>query len=142
MLLPVKKLDPHAILPTRATEHSAGLDLYAAADIRIASGSSVTVPTGISAAIPHGCVGKLYIRSGHARKHGLELSNSVGIIDSDYRGEIMALIRNKGRRPYTIRRGERFCQLIIEEYVHAEVTEVDALPDSDRGAGGFGSTGQ
>ena len=142
MLLQVKKLAPDAVLPTRGSVDSAGLDLYAAEDAEIPSGSSVAVQTGISAAIPQGCVGKLYIRSGHARKHDLELSNSVGILDADYRGEIIALVRNKGRKPYTIKKGERFAQLLIEEYVHTDVVEVTELDDTVRSTGGFGSTGQ
>jgi len=142
MLLPVKKLDPEATLPTRGSVDSAGLDLYALEDAHIPSESSVAVQTGISAAIPQGCVGKLYIRSGQARKHDLELSNSVGILDADYRGEIIALVRNKGRKPYTIKKGERFAQLLIEEYVHTDVVEVTELDDTVRSTGGFGSTGQ
>lgn len=141
MKLAVKKLDPNATLPTRATEHSAGLDLYAVADIGIASGWRVTVPTGISVAIPHGCVGKLHIRSGHARKLGLSLANGVGVIDADYRGEIMAVIENRGQIPQIIKAGERFCQLLIEEYVHTDVVEVQDLDETVRAGGGFGSTG-
>jgi dUTP pyrophosphatase len=141
MLLPVKKLDPNATLPTRATEHSAGLDLYATADVGIASGWRVTVPTGISVAIPHGCVGKLHIRSGHARKLGLSLVNGVGVIDADYRGELLAVIENRGQTPQMIKAGERFAQLVITEYVHTDVIEVDDLEETVRSGGGFGSTG-
>ena len=101
----------------------------------------MAVRTGISAAIPQGCVGKLYIRSGHARKWRLGLVNSVGIIDADYRGEIVAVVENKGRKPYLIRKGERFCQLVIQEYVHTDVVEVDELDETVRDTGGFGSTG-
>ena len=142
MLLPVKKLDPNAILPTRATEHSAGLDLYASVDIGIASGWRVTVPTGVSVAIPHGCYGSLHIRSGHAKKKGLSLANGVGVIDADYTGEIMAVVENRGQTPQIIKAGERFAQLIIEEYVHTDVVEVDELDETVRAGGGFGSTGQ
>ena len=141
MQLQVKKLAPDAILPTRGSADSAGLDLYAAEDAGIPSGSSVAVRTGISAAIPQGCVGKLYIRSGHARKWRLGLVNSVGIIDADYRGEIVAVVENKGRKPYLIRKGERFCQLVIQEYVHTDVVEVSELDETVRDTGGFGSTG-
>ena len=142
MQLQVKRLDPKAVLPTRATEHSAGLDFYASADIGVASGWRVTVPTGISVAIPPGHYGALHIRSGHAKKRGLSLANSVGVIDSDYRGEIMAVIENRGQIPYVIKAGERFCQLVIQEYVHTDVVEVDKLDDTVRAGGGFGSTGQ
>lgn len=142
MLLPVKKLDPDATLPTRATEHSAGLDLCAVADVGIASGWRVTVPTGISVAIPQGCVGKLHIRSGHARKRGLSLANGVGVIDADYRGEIMAVVENRGQTPQVIKAGERFAQLVIEEYVPVDVIEVTELDATVRAGGGFGSTGQ
>ena len=142
MLLPVKKLDPEATLPTRATEHSAGLDLYAVADVGIASGWRVTVPTGVAASIPQGCVGKLHIRSGHARRRGLSLANGVGVIDADYTGEIMAVVENRGQTPQIIKAGERFAQLVIEEYVHADVIEVDELDETVRAGGGFGSTGQ
>ena len=141
MLLQVKKLAPDAVLPTRGSADSAGLDLYAVEDAGIPSGSSVAVRTGISVAIPQGCYGALHIRSGHARKWRLGLVNSVGIIDADYRGEIVAVVENKGRKPYLIRKGERFAQLIIEEYVHTDVVEVDELDETVRDTGGFGSTG-
>ena len=141
MQLRVKKLNPNATSPTRATEHSAGLDLYATADVGISSGWRVTVPTGVSVAIPHGCYGSLHIRSGHARKKGLSLANGVGVIDADYRGEIMAVIENRGQIPQIIKAGERFAQLIIEEYVHTDVIEVEELDDTIRAGGGFGSTG-
>ena len=141
MQLQIRRLNEHSIIPTRATEHSAGLDLHASADMAVASGWRVTVPTGISVAIPHGHVGELYIRSGHARKRGLSLANGVGVIDSDYRGEIMAIVENRGHTPYVIKKGERFAQLVIKEYVKADVMEVEELDETVRSTGGFGSTG-
>ena len=142
MLLPVKKLDPEATLPTRGSVDSAGLDLYALGATRISSGARATIPTGISLALPSGTFGALSIRSGHARKHGLAIVNSPGIIDSDYRGEIMAIVLNTSQKPYVIGHGERFAQLVIQEYVHTDVVEVDELDATVRAGGGFGSTGQ
>ncbi|NIH72239.1 dUTP diphosphatase [Auritidibacter ignavus] len=142
MQLPIKKLNPDAKLPTRGSADSAGLDLYALGSTRIASGARVAVPTGIAASIPHGHVGMLFIRSGHALKHGLSLANGTGVVDADYRGEIMAVVHNTGMQPYTIHDGERFCQLVIQEYVHALVVETYSMSGTDRGGAGFGSTGQ
>ena len=142
MQLQVKKLDPEAVLPTRGSVDSAGLDLYALGTTRIASGARVAVPTGISVALPDGTYGVLSIRSGHARKHGLVLANGIGVIDADFRGQIMAVVSNTGQKPYVIEHGERFCQLVVQEYAHTDVIEVDELEETTRSGGGFGSTGQ
>ena len=141
MQLQVKKLAPDAILPTRGSVDSAGLDLYALGAARISSGARGIISTGISVALPSGTFGALSIRSGHARKHGLTIVNSPGIIDADYRGEIMAIVLNTSQKPYVIEHGERFCQLVIQEYVHTDVVEVDELDETVRDTGGFGSTG-
>ena len=142
MLLPVKKLDPEATLPTRGSVDAAGLDLYALGATRISSGARVAVPTGIILALPHGTFGALSIRSGHARKHGLVLANGIGVIDADFRGQVMAIVHNTGKKPYVVEHGERFAQLVIQEYVHTDVVEVDELDETVRAGGGFGSTGQ
>jgi dUTP pyrophosphatase len=137
---------PHALdlpLPSYATEGSAGLDLLAAVDseIVIAPGKRALVPTGIAIALPLGFEAQVRPRSGLALKHGITLINSPGTIDSDYRGEIKCPIINHGDEPFRITRGLKIAQMVIARHEIAEPVEVSELPDSARGAGGFGSTG-
>lgn len=137
---------PHALdlpLPSYATEGSAGLDLLAAVEgeIVIAPGKRALVPTGIAIALPLGFEAQVRPRSGLALKHGITLINAPGTIDSDYRGEIKCPMINHGDEPFVITRGLKIAQMVIARHEIAEPTEVAELPDSARGAGGFGSTG-
>lgn len=144
MNLPVQKLRKNAVLPTRATAGSAGLDLYACleAPLTIAPGELRQVPSGVAAALPQGTVGLLCGRSGLGVKHGITLSNSVGIIDSDYRGELIAGLCNVGSEPYTLMPGERFAQLLVVPVLFPEPQETAQLPQTVRGKSGFGSSGK
>lgn len=143
MKVAVKKLDERAILPTYGTSQAAGADLYALCDgeIRIGAGQTVMVHTGLAVEVPEGYAGLVYARSGMASKRGLAPANKVGVIDSDYRGEIMVALHNHGSEPQTVANGERIAQLVIAPFLHAEFCEQEALSDTARGAGGFGSTG-
>ncbi len=137
-----KKLTTTAITPTRGSPNSAGLDLYADADVLVSSGASVMLGTGIAIEIPMNHVGLVAIRSS-VGKAGVALANSVGVIDSDYRGEIkLCLTYTAGSGGHYIRKGQAIAQLIVTPYHHVELVEVDALSTTDRGAGGFGSTGK
>lgn len=126
--------------PAYATTGSAGLDLRATNTTRIPAGEQRTITTGIAAAIPENHVGLLVIRSSLGKHHRLNLANSVGVIDSDYRGEIAAVIRSHGRKSYLIEEGERVCQLVIIPIAQPAITTVDSLDATARGTGGFGST--
>ncbi|MBQ9974937.1 MAG: dUTP diphosphatase [Clostridia bacterium] len=139
-----KKLDDRAIMPTYATSSSAGADLYALSDgdIVIESGKTVLVHTGIAMAIPEGFVGLVFARSGLATKRGLAPANKVGVIDSDYRGEIMVPIYNQSDKDAVIEAGERIAQLALIPYLTADFEETDTLDETDRGESGFGSTGR
>lgn len=138
----VKKADG-CEAPQRQTPGSAGFDLQVAEDTVIAPNTIVLVPTGISVAIPDGFVGKVYARSSLPKKYRLMLPNSVGVIDSDYRGEIFVQLYNFGTVPIVLHKGDRIAQLVIEPYAHnAVLFEVDELDETERGAGGFGSTGR
>ncbi|MBR6765734.1 MAG: dUTP diphosphatase [Clostridia bacterium] len=143
MEIKIKKLNENAVLPTYGTQFSAGADLYALTenDIVIAPGETVTVHTGISMAIPENTVGLIYARSGMALKQGLAPANKVGVIDSDYRGEIMVALHNHSSEPRTVENGTRIAQMVITPYIKAEFLESDELDDTKRGTGGFGSTG-
>ena len=130
-------------LPQYMTEHSAGLDLYAANDepITIEPGQIKLIPTGLFLEIPPGYEGQVRARSGLALRHGLMLPNAPGTIDADYRGELQVVLANCSREPYTITRGTRFAQLVINKVEHVEVVEVAELSETQREAGGFGHTG-
>ena len=142
--LKIKKVRENAKIPTRGTVGSAGMDLYACIDepITLNSGDTAFVPTGIAIGIddPH-YAAFIYARSGLAIKHGIGLLNSVGVIDSDYRGEICVGVINQKRESYTIEPFERVAQMVIQPVALPEIIEVETLDDTDRGAGGFGSTG-
>ncbi len=129
-------------MPARAREDDAGLDLYAAQAVTIEPGSRVLVPTGIALAIPPGYAGFVLPRSGLALRHGITALNTPGLIDAGYRGEVKVLLINHDRAAATIARGDRIAQLVIQRVEPAKLVEVDELPPSDRGGGGFGSTGR
>jgi dUTP pyrophosphatase len=130
-------------LPAYATSGAAGMDICAAndADIMLEAGQRCAVPTGFAMAIPDGFEAQIRPRSGLALKHGISIANAPGTIDSDYRGEIAVIIINLGSAPFTIARGMRIAQMVIAPVTRGQFTEVDELDDSDRGVGGFGSTG-
>ena len=140
----IKKLNEKATVPTYGSEYSAGADLYALADeaITIAPHETLLVHTGVAMEIPTGYVGLIFARSGLATKRALAPANKVGVIDSDYRGEIMVALHNHSNEPKTIENGERIAQLVLVPYLTAEFDEVDELSDTTRGEGGFGSTGR
>ncbi len=139
-----KKLNEKAIAPTYGTEFSAGADLYACegGEVTINAGESKLIHTGLSLEIPEGYAGLIYARSGIATKRGLAPANKVGVIDSDYRGEIMVCLFNHSSAPQTIADGERIAQMVITPFLKVDYTEVSELSDTERGAGGFGSTGK
>lgn len=138
-----KKLREKAQVPQYGTEYAAGADLYACLEesLTIPAGQTAFVPTGLAMEIPEGLVGLVYARSGLACKKGLAPANKVGVIDSDYRGEIMVALYNHSQEAVTIDAGERVAQMVIAPYVFAEYEETQELEDTSRGAGGFGSTG-
>lgn len=144
MKVRIKLLTDGAVVPTYGTEFSAGADLYALGgeDITVEPHSTVMVHTGIAAEIPMGYVGLVYARSGLATKRSLAPANKVGVIDSDYRGEIMVALHNHSDAPQSIAGGERIAQLVIAPYIKAEFETADSLEDTERGMGGFGSTGK
>ena len=140
----VKKLRENAILPTYGSAQAAGADLYACleGELDIAPGCTAFVPTGLSMALPEGTVGLIYARSGLACKLGLAPANKVGVIDSDYRGEFIVALHNHGDQHRQIRHGDRIAQLVIAPVFTPGFTEVASLDETDRGTGGFGSTGK
>lgn len=140
----VKKLRENAILPTYGSAEAAGADLYACleADVTIAPGKTAFIPTGLAMELPMGCAGLIYARSGLACKRGLAPANKVGVIDSDYRGEFIVALHNHGDAEQTVSNGERIAQLIITPVLTPAYEETGWLSDTDRGMGGFGSTGK
>lgn len=138
------KLNDKAVEPSRGSEYAAGYDLYATTtygSVLIPQGETVKVGTGIALEIPDGYFGAIFARSGLATKQGLRPANCVGVIDSDYRGEIIVALHNDSDEGRTVRDGDRVAQLVIIPYATASFTEVDKLDKTERGAGGFGSTG-
>lgn len=144
MLIQIKKLNDSAIIPTRGSQLAAGYDLYACTekDVVIAPHSSVKIGTGVSMAIPEGYFGAVYARSGLSAKKGLRPANCVGVIDSDYRGEIIVALHNDTDVERTIDKNERIAQLVVSPYLTVEFQETEELDDTERGDGGFGSTGK
>jgi dUTP pyrophosphatase len=130
--------------PERASAHAAGFDLRARLDVPLTldPGERALVPTGVALALPEGYEGQLRPRSGLALRQGLTLLNSPGTVDSDYRGEIAVLLINLGREPISLRRGDRIAQLVVHKLPAVVLTEVEALPSTPRGSGGFGHTGR
>lgn len=141
MKINVKKLDPRAHLPAYGSASAAGADLYACTDVVIGAGETVFVHTGIAVELQEGTVGLVYARSGLACKKDLAPANKVGVIDCDYRGEIIVALHNHGKEPRTVSGGERIAQLVIAPYYTAEFEETQNLSETVRGTGGFGSTG-
>ncbi len=145
MELKIKRLHPDAVIPQRATDGSAGMDLYAVLKepLTVAAGERVRIPTGIAIGLPSPeTVALVFARSGLAVKHGLTLSNCVGVIDSDYTGEIQVGIINQSDTAYMVQPGERIAQLVITPVLQPTVVETDTLEKTARGDGGFGSTGR
>lgn len=142
--LKIMRLNENAVLPHRATAGSAGYDLCAATDapLTIEPGARAIFPTGLAAEIPAGLAGMIFTRSGLGIKKGIHVTNGVGVIDSDYRGEICVGLHNLSAEPYTVQPGERIAQLILMPYFAPEIEEVTSLTGTERGAGGFGSTGR
>lgn len=140
----VKKLREDALLPTYGTAGAAGADLYACLDemLTIGPGETAFVPTGIALEVPAGCAGLVYARSGLACKRGLAPANKVGVIDSDYRGQIMVALHNHGTSSQKISSGERIAQLLITPVLTPVYEEAEELSDTARNVGGFGSTGK
>ncbi len=142
MQVRIKRLNDNARIPEYASAGAAGADLYnAGGDVVIASGESAGIPTGIAIEIPEGYVGLVYARSGLACKEGLAPANKVGVIDSDYRGEIKVFLFNHSGAARTVTAGERIAQLVIAPFLHCEFTEGE-MSETKRGEGGFGSTGK
>lgn len=139
----IKKLNAQATIPTYGTEYSAGADLYACLDapLTIEAGATVLVHTGLAMEVPVGYAGLIYARSGLATKRGLAPANKVGVVDADYRGEIMVALYNQSNVAQTIEHGERIAQFVITPFLTANFIVSDELNDTVRGAGGFGSTG-
>ena len=143
MKVNVKKLNDNAIIPTYGSEFAAGADLYACTDdtVTIAPGETKLIKTGIALELPIGYAAFIYARSGLASKRGLAPANKVGVVDCDYRGEVMVALHNHSNTEQAIEKGERIAQMVIAPYITAEFNVVDELSDTARGAGGFGSTG-
>ena len=139
----IKKLRENAVVPTYGSEFAAGADLYAAVEesVTIAPAETKLIPTGIAMEIPVGYAGFIYARSGLASKKGLAPANKVGVVDADYRGEVMVALHNHGTAEQTIEMGERIAQMVIAPFITANFIESETLEDTVRGAGGFGSTG-
>ncbi len=140
----VKKLDENAVLPTYGSAYAAGADLYALSDTDIVFAPHETklIRTGLAMEIPEGYAGLIYARSGLASKRSLAPANKVGVVDSDYRGEVMVALHNHSDKEQTIAPKERIAQLVVAPFLKAEFTEADELSDTVRGVGGFGSTGR
>ena len=142
MNVKIKKLSENARIPEYASAGSAGADLYnASGEVTVGAGESVAIGTGIAMQIPEGYVGLVYARSGLACKSGLAPANKVGVIDSDYRGEIKVVLYNHSKEPHTVASGERIAQLVVAPFVRCEFEEGE-IDSTQRGEGGFGSTGK
>lgn len=140
----IKLINENAVIPTYGSEYSAGMDLYACLNepATVLPGETVFIPTGLAMEIPTGCVGLVYARSGLACKRGLAPANKVGVIDSDYRGEIMVALYNHSNEPQIVNIHDRVAQMVIAPYIKMlSFDVVDELGETERGAGGFGHTG-
>lgn len=139
----IKKLNPDAIIPTYGTEYAAGADLYACLSepVTIKAGDTAFIKTGLSLEVPAGYAGLIYARSGLSCKQGLAPANKVGVIDADYRGEIIVALHNHSKEAKTVSSGDRIAQLVITPFLTANFVEAYELSDTVRGEGGFGSTG-
>lgn len=144
MKVSLKKLNDRAVVPTYGSPFSAGGDLYSAeeSEVVVGPGKTAMIGTGLAMEIPEGYVGLIYARSGLATKRGLAPANKVGVIDSDYRGEIKVALYNQSDAPQAVAAGERIAQIVIAPFLHAEYEVKETLSDTERGEGGFGSTGR
>lgn len=145
MEIMIKKLREGAKIPTRGSEKAAGYDLYACLDtdsVEIAPHTTVKIGTGLALAVPDGYFGAVFARSGLAAKEGLRPANCVGVCDSDYRGEYIVALHNDSDAAKTVQNGDRIAQLVIMPFLSVEFSETDSLDVTERGAGGFGSTGK
>ncbi|RKO93971.1 dUTPase-like protein [Blyttiomyces helicus] len=138
-MLRVRKLSDKAQLPNRGSAGAAGYDLCSAKNMTIAGHSRAVVPTDLAIAVPHGTYGRVAPRSGLAVKHFID--TGAGVVDEDYRGPLGVVLFNFGTQDFEVKEGDRIAQLVLERIVNPEVVEVESLEDTDRGAGGFGSTG-
>lgn len=141
-IVKIKKLDKRATVPSYGSEFAAGADLYALEAVEIAPHQTVLVHTGIALELPLGYAGLVYARSGLASKRNLAPANKVGVIDCDYRGEVMVALHNHGTKVQAVESGERIAQLVITPYITAAFEESETLSDTVRGEGGFGSSGR
>ncbi len=141
MKIPFLRLDVELSVPDQAHPGDAGVDLRAREAVELAAGERAVVPTGVAVAIPEGYVGLVAPRSGLAARRGLGVVNAPGVVDAGYRGEVNVILINHGNEPVKLERGERIAQLLVVPIVDSEFFEVDELPESSRGDGGFGSTG-
>ena len=138
----IRRIDPELPLPSYAHPGDAGADLCSAVDLTLAPGERALVPTGIAMALPEGYVALVHPRSGLAARHGISIVNAPGTIDAGYRGQVQVCLVNTDRhQPFEVRRGDRIAQLVIQRFETAAFVESDDLPESARGAGGYGSTG-
>lgn len=142
LTLKIKKLDSAAIIPSYGTEGAACFDLSSLTEGVVEPGSATAFKTGLSVEIPPGWVMMIYSRSGHGFKNGVRLSNVVGVIDSDYRGEVAVKLHNDSKEPFTVKVGDRIAQAMLERVERVTFLEVDGLSSTERGVGGFGSTGR
>ena len=144
MNVKIQKLNKNAKIPVYGSEYAAGADLYACLDfpVNIAPGRTKVIPTGIALELPVGYAGLIYARSGLATKQGLAPANKVGVVDCDYRGEVMVALHNHSQETRTVNSGDRIAQLVLTPYITAVFEEAKDLSSTARGAGGFGSTGK
>ena len=145
MLIQIKKLHPTAVIPFSGSKYAAGYDLYAClpdGSVEIAPHTTAKIGTGLSLAIPEGYFGAIFARSGLATKQGLRPANCVGVCDSDYRGEYIIALHNDGQTAQIVNHGDRIAQLVVMPYLAVDFEEVGELDSTERGAGGFGSTGK
>ena len=138
----IKLMNENAVIPTKGSKYAAGLDLYSTDDYCIWTGDTIMIDTGIAVEIPKGYFGAVFARSGLATKRNLALANGVGVVDCDYRNTIKVPLHNLGQGRQWIKKGDRIAQLVIVSYVPVDLEIVDELSETERGMGGFGSTGR
>lgn len=142
MIVKIKRLNEQATIPTSGSRYAAGYDLYSCEDVVAPTGKTTAIHTGIAMEIPEGYFGGVFARSGLASKQGLRPANCVGVIDSDYRGEVIVMLYNDSSLHREIKKGERIAQLVIMPYLQVNFEESEELTDTERGTGGFGSSGK
>lgn len=141
MIVYIKKTDKNAIVPSHGSDEAAGYDIHALGDHVVKAGETVMIPTGLCMAVPGGYFGAIYARSGLAAKQGLRPANCVGVVDSDYRGEVKVALHNDSSEDREVKHGDRIAQLVVTPYLYCTFGEADELGETERGEGGFGSTG-